>query len=407
MISFSLSVLATASLALAQTGTTPAQTDSYDVNAECTPYSTLYNFTDFPPVYTSPIPQAFLTSAEFQAVNSSIDWTKIPNIAPNPLNADGTPNVNGYSAADPNCWFSATSCVTPKAAGLQPDVYNCAEPDVWGLTYDDGPNCSHNAFYDYLLQQKQRASLYYIGSNVLDWPYQAQRGLADGHHINVHTYTHPPMTTLNNDQVLAELYYSRKAIKYIIGVTPKYWRPPYGDVDDRVRAIAQALNLHTTVWGPDTKDFSITTLGAAAVEQNYNEIIAGGTNGTYANSGIIVLSHELNNLTMTEAVKFLPQIKQSFKHVVPVASCINDSTPYIETNYTYPTFAEIIADSNAAGSASNASSTSSGAAGASGTGTSSGSSASSTSTPKSGGVRVVATLSLVIVSALAAIVCAL
>jgi hypothetical protein len=32
-----------------------------------------------------------------------------------------------------------------------------------------------------------------------------------------------PMTTLTNEQAFAELYYTRKAIKDIIGVTPKCW----------------------------------------------------------------------------------------------------------------------------------------------------------------------------------------
>jgi hypothetical protein len=33
------------------------------------------------------------------------------------------------------------------------------------------------------------------------------------------------MTTLTNQEVLAELYYTAKAIKYVTGVTPLHWRP--------------------------------------------------------------------------------------------------------------------------------------------------------------------------------------
>jgi peptidoglycan/xylan/chitin deacetylase (PgdA/CDA1 family) len=52
-----------------------------------------------------------------------------------------------------------------------------------GYAFDDGPNCTHNAFYDYLSSQNQKATLFYIGSNVADWPHEAQRGLVDGHEI--------------------------------------------------------------------------------------------------------------------------------------------------------------------------------------------------------------------------------
>lgn len=33
------------------------------------------------------------------------------------------------------------------------------------------------------------------------------------------------MTTLSNQEVLAELYYTQKAIKMVSGVTPLHWRP--------------------------------------------------------------------------------------------------------------------------------------------------------------------------------------
>jgi hypothetical protein len=33
------------------------------------------------------------------------------------------------------------------------------------------------------------------------------------------------MTTLTNQEVLAELYYTQKAIKLATGLTPRYWRP--------------------------------------------------------------------------------------------------------------------------------------------------------------------------------------
>ena len=53
------------------------------------------------------------------------------------------------------------------------------------------------------------------------------------------------MTSMTNEQAFAELYYSKKAIKDVLGITVRCWRPPYGDVDDRIRYIAQALDMET------------------------------------------------------------------------------------------------------------------------------------------------------------------
>ena len=63
------------------------------------------------------------------------------------------------------------------------------------------------------------------------------------------------MTSLTNEQVFAELYYTREIITDVIGVTPRCWRPAQGDVDNRVRVIAAGLNLTNILWTDDTVSF--------------------------------------------------------------------------------------------------------------------------------------------------------
>jgi peptidoglycan/xylan/chitin deacetylase (PgdA/CDA1 family) len=43
-------------------------------------------------------------------------------------------------------------------------------------------------FYDYLASQKQKATMFFIGSNVMNWPLEAQRALADGHQICIRAW---------------------------------------------------------------------------------------------------------------------------------------------------------------------------------------------------------------------------
>ena len=38
------------------------------------------------------------------------------------------------------------------------------------------------------------------------------------------------LTTLTNEQIVAELGWSRKVIKDVLGVTPTTMRPPFGDI---------------------------------------------------------------------------------------------------------------------------------------------------------------------------------
>ena len=140
---------------------------------------------------------------------------------------------------------------------------------------------------------------FYIGSNVIDWPLQAMRGLEDGHEICIHTWSHQYMTSFSNEVAFAELYYTRKIIKDILGVTPKCWRPPFGDVDNRIRVIAEGLNLTTIVWNEDSDDWRIGTnnVTAADIDANYERFIQQAQNGTWATNGPVILNHELSALS--------------------------------------------------------------------------------------------------------------
>lgn len=160
--------------------------------------------------------------------------------------------------------------------------------------------------------------MFYIGTNVVQWPLQAQRGLVDGHDICVHTWSHRYMTTLSNEQVFAELYYTAKSIKVVTGVTPTCWRPPFGDTDDRVRAIAAGLGLRTILWQQDTDDWNIIPDGnqaTDAIDNNYQKIFS--KNGTQSP---IVLTHEIDQYTMGEFQKMYGKLKDSYKNVVPVSA---------------------------------------------------------------------------------------
>ncbi|SAL98872.1 hypothetical protein [Absidia glauca] len=298
----------------------------------------------YPPGWKSPPTD----SPQVQAAYNSIDWSLVPNSTVQSGNKDGTPNMSGYDAQnDPECWWTATGCTTPKHEHVPADTLNCPAVGDWGLTYDDGPLTAEAGqyaephLYDFLAQHNQKAALFYIGSNVVTAPLAAQRALADGHTLCVHTWSHPAMTTQSNEQVVAELYWTLRAIKEVTGVTTRCWRPPYGDVDDRVRAIASQMGMTTVLWDEDTDDWNMPGSGGGSlspetVDGYFEKWITARKNGTDNQHGHIILQHELNDATVTMAEKWLPQIQQVFR-VVPYNQCMNVSQPYWESNFVYPT----------------------------------------------------------------------
>jgi peptidoglycan/xylan/chitin deacetylase (PgdA/CDA1 family) len=76
-----------------------------------------------------------------------------------------------------------------------------------------------------------------------------------------------------------------KAIKLVLGITPKCWRPPFGDVDDRIRFIAQALGLQTILWQYDSNDWQVgsTNVTPQQVDSNYQSLVQNAKNGLFNN----------------------------------------------------------------------------------------------------------------------------
>ncbi|KAF8640915.1 hypothetical protein AX17_000563 [Amanita inopinata Kibby_2008] len=258
---------------------------------------------------------------------------QIPDFQPTVLG--GCP-ANPAAATDPNrCWWTCGGCT------LNTDVTECPTHMEWGLTYDDGPAYYTSNLLDYLDQQQLKSTFFVVGSRVISFPNILQTEYMGQHQIAVHTWSHPPLTTLTNDEIIAELGWSKKAIKDVLGVTPNMMRPPYGDIDNRVRAISTAMGLTPVMWtriSPaatfDTQDFDIHG-GFTPVEkvlQNWELIIG---NATQRHSGFIVLEHDLFQQTVEVATGYiLPDAIAHNFTIKPVITCLDKplADAYIELN---------------------------------------------------------------------------
>lgn len=173
--------------------------------------------------------------------------------------AGGCPANPQAVADDANrCWWTCGGCTRPN------DVTTCPDKLTWGLTFDDGPAPYTPDLLNFLNSQNLKSTFFVVGSRVISYPATLQAEYMTGHQIAVHTWSHPSLTTLTNEQIIAELGWSRKAIKDVLGVTPNMMRPPFGDIEyvrhfpsvthsdsgnsNRVRAISTAMGLTPVMW---------------------------------------------------------------------------------------------------------------------------------------------------------------
>lgn len=299
--------------------------------------STTLNIASYPPLDLVPS----VNSPEVKEWLSQIDMTKIPSSAPTGLN--GCSNASNAAAvksagANGNCWWTCGGC------SRDTDITVCPNKATWGASFDDGPSPDTPILLDYLAKHNLTTTFFVVGSRVLSRPAMLQYEYEAGNQISVHTWSHPALTTLTNEQIVAELGWSKKVIKDVLGVTPNTMRPPYGDIDDRVRYIAMAMGLTPIIWTTspagktfDTQDWKISTgiVTPAQVLKNFQDIIASASSLT---TGFIVLAHDLYPQSVALAVEYvLPQALAAGNLTVePIITCLGQplSEGYAETATT-------------------------------------------------------------------------
>ncbi|KAI9277804.1 hypothetical protein BY458DRAFT_432697 [Sporodiniella umbellata] len=277
------------------------------------------------------------THPEVKKAIKSIQWDFVPPLAPRPTQG----NITYNDSKDPDCWWSRTECTIPKVKYLPPDIFQCEDRQDFGLTYDDGPlnpNGDNDTWgephlYDFLARFEQESTLFYVGSNVVSFPQAAKRALQSGHTICAHTWSHPQMTSITNHQIVAELYWTLRAIKEATGVTTRCWRPPFGDTDDRVRAIAHQMGLRTILWNSDSFDWKLPSYA-----NDYAGVFSESAVDTFFEDwinhklphGRIVLEHETSDVTIKTTERWLPRLKKAYS-VKKVHDCVSNlESPYWE-----------------------------------------------------------------------------
>ncbi|KAI0743077.1 hypothetical protein C8Q80DRAFT_1055608, partial [Daedaleopsis nitida] len=259
------------------------------------------------------------------ALNAAVKAGKIPDIPQSTIDNDTgfTSYPKGFDPNGPVVCSATYQCRSNDSS----EIWD-APDGVFASSFDDGPLPTSFALYDFLKQNNVHGTHFMIGGNIRDNPDAFKTAFEDlQDDIAVHTWTHPYMTTLNNLQVLGEFGWTMQLIHNSTGGrVPKYWRPPFGDSDERVRSIAkEVFGLNTVLWNQDTEDWSIGEANGATrpqVDANLKKWISGAKS-----PGLIILEHELTNDTVGAFMQAFPLIAQNGWKFESVAR-IDGGAPY-------------------------------------------------------------------------------
>ncbi|KAF8076387.1 hypothetical protein FPV67DRAFT_1471515, partial [Lyophyllum atratum] len=297
------------------------------------------------PTWSSPFPISSPDVSQLPpqwvaALNSAVAAGKIPNIP----QSSGTPGVNPVYPAGTN----------PNGPEVCSATYKCRIPgDIWdapdgffAISFDDGPTPVSPKLLQFLNANNETATHFMIGVNILQNPQIFLDIYNSGHDIAVHTWTHPYMTTLTNLEVLGQLGWTAELIRNSTGGRiPKYWRPPYGDSDTRVRAIAlEVFGMQTVIWNDDTEDWGLTT--GATTPQAIASSFAKWVTAPSKSPGIMTLEHEISDQSVQAFIDNYPLIKPNGWGTGSLARLVGNATYQNSKDSNSPvTFAGIIGGS--------------------------------------------------------------
>lgn len=126
-----------------------------------------------------------------------------------------------------------------------------------GLTFDDGPDpATTGALLAALRAAGARATFFTVGRRVRANPSLVRAQQAAGMWTGNHSWTHAHLTRLSQAQMRSEISRTQRAVRQATGTAPRLFRPPYGETDATLRAVAARSGLTEVLWSVDSQDWN-------------------------------------------------------------------------------------------------------------------------------------------------------
>lgn len=164
------------------------------------------------------------------------------------------------------------------------------------LTFDDGPSrATTPRLLDILKEKKVKATFFVLGGMAQASPEILKRQEQEGHAVGSHTMGHVNLTTLDEAAIQQDATVMNDVFKGILGRETKLVRPPYGAINDKVKA---AASEPLVIWTIDPEDWC--TKNAEAVRKHVVE---------KAFDGAIVLMHDIYDSTVDAVAAMIDDLR--------------------------------------------------------------------------------------------------
>ncbi|KAJ9058674.1 hypothetical protein DSO57_1010014 [Entomophthora muscae] len=220
---------------------------------------------------------------------------------------------------------TCSSCPTDCKCELE-YLDKCLTPGHISLTFDDGPDQFAPNLLSIANKLNVKLTLFVIGEKLANTTYQKylKQYYAAGHTIASHTFTHPFLTKLTDDQIRDEMIKTDNAIFNLIGVRPIFMRNPYADSNERTMALLDSMGYKSIFTSLDTED---TVYG----DSNPAMILKNAIKGLKADPKVashVITQHETYNVSINYLPQIVNEIKKQKYSIVPIHKCFNTKGVY-------------------------------------------------------------------------------
>ncbi len=182
--------------------------------------------------------------------------------------------------------------------------HNIIDPNqpVIALTFDDGPSKYTEEILEILKKNQVNATFFIVGNKIDAYQDVLRKSIENGNELGNHSYNHQWLSRLSTKELINQIDKTQQMMEEKLHYTPRYLRPTYGSITNRIR---KNTNLEIALWTVDTKDWKI---------HNINRIVERATRNI--EDGDIILMHDIFERSKEALKRIIPKLKkQGFQFV--------------------------------------------------------------------------------------------
>ena len=170
---------------------------------------------------------------------------------------------------------------------------------VWALTYDDGPHAKYTPEIVKNLEALGiKATFFWLAENVIRLQSTIDLVKSNGHAMGNHSWTHPQLPKLTDQQLQKEINQSTEVDTKAYGQKVEFFRCPYGAGTNvpRIRQRIADLGMIHVFWNVDTLDWQ---------DKDPDSIVLRAEKQIKTNSHGVILFHDIHPQSVIASKKLV------------------------------------------------------------------------------------------------------